>query len=130
MLRVCSATSREMPGISTGLHANMSLLHWRKSMSPLSYPRSKLALIYMVLVGSPTSICTALASLGALKVLDVGAMARGSGVEGTRRLSSLNLTAATTEVASSMLSYSYFSTYYVLASTVITLMGLGILSLR
>jgi hypothetical protein len=99
-------------------------------MSPLSYPGSKLALIYMVLVGSPTSICTALASLGALKVLDVGGMAEGSGVEGTRRLSSLNLIAATTEVASSMLSYSHFSACYVLASTVITLMGLGILSLR
>jgi ethanolamine utilization microcompartment shell protein EutL len=81
----------------------MSLLHRRKSTSLLSYLGSKLASICTVLVGSPASICMALASSIALKALDVGGMAGLSDAKGTQRLSSLNLTMATTEAARSML---------------------------
>ena len=35
--KVCSVTSLEMPGISEGFHAKMSLLSRRKSTSALSY---------------------------------------------------------------------------------------------
>jgi hypothetical protein len=105
MLRVCSVTSQETPDISTGLHANISLLHQRKSTSSLSYLGSKLAPIYMVLAGSPTSICTALASSAALKVPDIRGMAGLSSAEGTQKLSSLNSVVTTIEAAGSMLSY-------------------------
>jgi hypothetical protein len=54
-------TSRETPSISIELHANMSLLHWWKSMSSLFYLGSRLAPCYTVLPRSPTSICRALA---------------------------------------------------------------------
>jgi hypothetical protein len=37
MLRVCSMTFWEMSDISAGLRTIMSLLHWRKSTSSLSY---------------------------------------------------------------------------------------------
>jgi hypothetical protein len=129
MLRVCSVTPRETLDISAGLHANMSLLHQRKSMSSLSYLGSEFAPICTVLAGSLASICTTLESSGTLKVLDVDGMAGWSGIEGTQRLSSLKL-AATTIEAATMLSYSQFSARCVLASMVITLAGPNILSLR
>jgi hypothetical protein len=66
-------TFREMAIISTGLHAKMSLLIGRKSMSSLSYLGSKLAPICTVLVGSSTSIFKAVASSASLKMLKVGA---------------------------------------------------------
>jgi hypothetical protein len=50
------------------------------------------------------SICNALASLAALKMLDVEGMAGLSGVEDTHGLSSLNLAVMTTMMASLMLS--------------------------
>jgi hypothetical protein len=70
---VCSMTSRETPNISTGLHTNMSLLCWSKSMSSLSYLGFKLAPICTVLAGSPASICTALVSSSALKAPNIRA---------------------------------------------------------
>jgi hypothetical protein len=84
----------------------------------------------MVLAGSSASICTALASLIALKALDEEGMAMLSGANGIWRLTSLNLAEMTMAVANSMLSYSQYNACGVLASTVITLVGLGILSLR
>jgi hypothetical protein len=41
MSRECSATSLGMPGVSEGLHAKMSVLARRKSMSTTSYFRSR-----------------------------------------------------------------------------------------
>jgi Fe2+ transport system protein B len=99
-------------------------------MSLLSYLGSELTPICMVLARSPTLICTALASSVALKESDVGGMARLSGTEGTRGLSSLNSAMVTIVAASSMLSCSQSSAYYVLAFTMITPVGSGILSLR
>jgi hypothetical protein len=96
-------------------------------MSSLSYLWSRLALIYMVLAWSPASICMALASSATLKELDVGGMVGPSGAEGACRLSSLNSAMA---VASLMLTCSQSSTRCALASTVMTPVGLGILSLR
>jgi hypothetical protein len=72
MLRICSVTSRETASISVGLHANMSLLHWRKSMSLFSYLGSKLVPICMVLAGFSALICMTLVSSSTLKMLDVG----------------------------------------------------------
>jgi hypothetical protein len=123
-------TSWEMPDISTGLHANISLLHLRKLMSLLSYLRSKLALICMVFVGSPALICTALASSSVLKVPDVGGVVGLRGLASTWRLKSLSSTVATAAAASSRLSCSQSSVRYVLASTVMTPAGPSILSLR
>jgi sensor histidine kinase regulating citrate/malate metabolism len=37
IFKACSATSLGMPGISEAIHAKISLLVWRKSMSALSY---------------------------------------------------------------------------------------------
>jgi hypothetical protein len=88
-------------------------------MSSLSYLGSSVAPICRVLAWSPASICMALASSVALKALAVRGMAGRSSVEGTRRLSSLSSAAATTTIASSMLSYSQSSARYALASTVI-----------
>jgi hypothetical protein len=99
-------TSRETLGISPGLHANMSLLHRRKSTSSLSYLGFKLALIWMVLAGSSASISTALASSAALKVSDEGGMAGPSDAKVALRLSSLNSTVATATEPSSRLSCS------------------------
>jgi hypothetical protein len=99
-------------------------------MSSLSYLGSKLALICVVLAVSLASICMALASSVALKSPNVRVMVVLSGAEGTRRLSSLNSATMTPVVASSMLSYSQSSARCVLASTVITPAGPGILSLR
>jgi hypothetical protein len=126
MLRVSSATSQE----NVGLHANMSLLHRRKSTSSLSYLGSRRAPIGTVLAGSPASICMTLASSAALKAPDVGGMAKLSGAEGTWRLSSLNSVAMTAVATSSMLSYSQSNARCAIASTVITSMGSGILRLR
>jgi hypothetical protein len=81
MLKVYSVTFWETPNISTGLHANMSLLRRRKSMSALFYLGFKPAPIWMVLVGSSASICKALASLPTLKVSDEGGMAGSSDAE-------------------------------------------------
>jgi hypothetical protein len=58
-----------------------------------------------------------------------GGMARLCGVDGTRRLSSLNLVVTTAVVASSMLSCSQSCARCVLAYTVIIPVGPGILSL-
>jgi hypothetical protein len=57
-------------------------------------------------------------------------MARLGGIVGIWRLSSLSSVVATAAVANSMLSYSQSIARCVLASTVMTLVGLGILSLR
>jgi hypothetical protein len=130
MLRVCLVTSRGTPGISTGLHANISLLHRRKLVSTLSYLGSRLAPICTILAGCSVQMCTTLASLSVLKTLDVEGMAGSSGVVGTQRLSSLSSALTTAIAASSMLSSLQSSARYVLASTVITPVGLGILSLR
>jgi hypothetical protein len=51
MLNMCLVTSQETPGISAGLHANRSRLHWRKSASSLFYLGSKLAPFCTILVG-------------------------------------------------------------------------------
>jgi hypothetical protein len=83
ILRVCSVTSQEMPGISARLRVNISLLHQRKSRSSLSYLGSRLAPIYMVLAGSLSLICMALVSSAALKAPDVGGMAGLCSAEGT-----------------------------------------------
>jgi hypothetical protein len=72
----------ETPNISTGLHANMSLLRRRKLMSSLSYLGYKLASTCKVLEGSPTLICTALASSYVLKTSNVVGMARLGGTVG------------------------------------------------
>ena len=37
IFKVCSVTFLEMPGMSEGFHAKMSLFPWRKSTSALSY---------------------------------------------------------------------------------------------
>jgi hypothetical protein len=124
MLCVCLVTSWETPGISSGLHANISLLCWRKSTSLLSYLRPKLAPICMVLARSPASICMYLASSSVLKMADVVGIARLGGTVGIRRLSSLS------SAVSSMLSYSQSSARCVLATMVMTPVGPGILSLR
>jgi hypothetical protein len=76
-------TSREMLGISIGLHINMSLLSQKKSKSSFSNLGSRLAPICTVLVGSSTSICIALASSVAFQPPDVGGMAGLSGTVGT-----------------------------------------------
>jgi hypothetical protein len=99
-------------------------------MTSLSYLGSKLAMICMVLARSPASICTALASSAALKAPNVGGMVGLSGTEDTQRLSSLSLVMATAVAASSMLSHSQSSARCVLASTVMSPVGPGILSLR
>jgi hypothetical protein len=99
-------------------------------MSSLSYLGSKLAPICTVLAGSLTSIYTALASSGVLKTPNVKGMAGLSSAVGTKMLISLNSITATTTVAMSMLSYLQSSTHYVLASTVMTPEGSGILSWR
>jgi hypothetical protein len=130
MLRVCLVTSWETPGISSGLHANISLLRWRKSTSLLSYLRPKLAPICMVLARSPASICMYLASSSVLKMANVVGIARLGGTVGIRRLSSLSSAVATVAAASSMLSYSQSSARCVLATMVMTPVGSGILSLR
>jgi hypothetical protein len=80
--------------------------------------------------GSPASICMVLASLSVLKMPDFVGMDGLSGAIGIRRLSSLSSAAATAAMACSMLSYSQSSTRCVLASMVMTLAGLGILSFR
>jgi hypothetical protein len=99
-------------------------------MSSLSYLGSRLAPIRMVLIWSSALICMALASLVALKTLDVGGMAGLSSAAGIQRLISLNSIATTAMTTNSMLSYSQSSAHYVPTSTVITLVGLGILILR
>ena len=43
IFKACSATSLEMPGMSEGLHAKMSLLARRKSTSTLSYLEESVA---------------------------------------------------------------------------------------
>jgi hypothetical protein len=96
-------TSREMPDISVGLHAKMSLLHRRKSMSSPSYLGLKPALIWMVLAGSSTLICTALASSIALKLLDMEGMAGLVEEGGALRQNSFRSAAMIATVASSML---------------------------
>jgi hypothetical protein len=108
----------------------MSLLRCRKSTSSLSYLGFELASICTVLVGSLASIRMALASSAAMKAPDVGGMAELSSAKGTRGMSSLNLATTTAVAASSMMSCSQYNTYCVLASTMITPMGSGILSLR
>jgi hypothetical protein len=130
MFSLCSATSQETPGISAGIQVNMSLFHRRKWTRLLYYLGSKLASICTVLAGSSASICTALASSASLKVSDVEGLAGVRRAKGTQRLSTLNSVAMTAEAASLMLSCSQSSTCCVLASTVITPVGLGILSLR
>jgi hypothetical protein len=99
-------------------------------MSSLSYLGSKLALICTVLAGFPVLIYTALASSSTLKMLNVGGISEPSSAMGNRRLSSLNSAVVTAVAASSMLLCSQSSARYVLASTVMTLAGPGILSLR
>jgi hypothetical protein len=99
-------------------------------MSSLSYLGSKLASICTVLADSPVQMCMTLASLSILKMLDVEGMAGPSGAMGTQRLSSLSSAMATAAAATSMLSCSQSSAHCVLASTVITPTGPGILSLR
>jgi hypothetical protein len=123
-------TSWETPGISVGLHANISLLRGRKSTNSLSYLGSKLAPICAILVGSLSSIWTALASLTTLIVPGIEGIAELSVIEGTQRLSSLSSAVATAATASSMLSYSQSSAHRVLASMVINPVGPGIFSLR
>jgi hypothetical protein len=76
------------------------------------------------------SICTTLASLGALKVLDEEGMAGPIEASSTRWHNSLSSVAATVAVANSMLFYSQSSARWVLVSTVMTLVGSGTLSLR
>jgi hypothetical protein len=110
MLMVCSATSRETPDIFAKLHANMLSLRQRKSTRSLSYLGFKPSLIWTVLAGSSASICTALASTTALKASDEGGIAGLGDDEVAWRLSSLNSVVATVAAASSMLSYSQFST--------------------
>jgi hypothetical protein len=95
MLRVCSATSRDTPIVSAGLHVNMSLLHWRKLTSSLSYLGSRLAPICKVLAGFSVLMGTAVASSSALKMLDVGSIPGLSDVVGNQRLCSLSSTAVT-----------------------------------
>jgi hypothetical protein len=99
-------------------------------MSSLSYLGSELAPICMVFAGSLALICTALATLFILKMLDVIIMAGLSDAIGIWRLSSLNSAMTTALVASSMLSCSQSGAHYILASTVMTPVGIGILSLR
>jgi hypothetical protein len=99
-------------------------------MSSLYYLGSKLAPICTILVGSPTSICTALASSVTLKAPDVRGMAVLSGVEGSQELSSLDSAAVTAAASSSMPSYSQSCACCIFASSVITPVGPGILSLR
>jgi hypothetical protein len=41
MSKECSATSLGMPGMSEGLHVNMSLFTWTKSTSTASYLESR-----------------------------------------------------------------------------------------
>jgi hypothetical protein len=106
------------PGISTGLHANMSLLCQRKSTSSLSYLGLRLALIYMIFAGSLIQMCMTLASSSVLKMLDVEGMAVLSGALGTQRLGSLRSAVATAIAASSMLTCSQSNAHCVLASTV------------
>jgi hypothetical protein len=123
-------TSRETPDISIGLRANMSLLHWRKSMSSLSYLGSKPTLICMVLVGFLASICMPLASSSILKTLDVRGISGLSGVMGSQRLNSLSSTVVIEVAASSTLLCSQSSARCVLASAVMIPVGPVILSLR
>jgi hypothetical protein len=130
MLRVCSTTSRETPGISVRLHTNRSLFPWRKTMSSLSYFGSRLAQIYTVLARISVSICMALASSSALQAPNVRGIPGLCAVMGNRRLSSLSSSMTTVAVASSMLLCSQFSARCIWASTVMILAGLGILSLR
>jgi hypothetical protein len=106
------------PGISTGLHANMSLLCQRKSTSSLYYLGSRLALIYMIFAGSLIQMCMTLASSSVLKMLDVEGMAVLRGALGTQRLGSLRSAVATATAASSMLTCSQSNAHCVLASTV------------
>jgi hypothetical protein len=123
-------TSRETPSISTGLHTNRSWLHWRKSTSLLSYLRSKLDLIYTVLVGLSMSICTALVSSPMLKTLGVGGIPGLSGVTGKQRLRSLSSAIVIAVAASLMVLCSLSSACRALASIVMTLVVPGILCLR
>jgi hypothetical protein len=80
-------------------------------MCLISYLGFKSAPIWTVLAGSLDSICTALASLTALKALDEEGMAGPDDAVVVWRLSSLNSAPVTTVVASLMLSCSQFSTY-------------------
>jgi hypothetical protein len=75
-------------------------------------------------------ICMAMASSATLNVSYVRGLVRLSGTEGTQRPRSLNSASTTAGLVNSMLSYSQSSASYVLASKVITLRGLGILSMR
>jgi hypothetical protein len=99
-------------------------------MSSLSYLGSRLAPICMVLAGCSASMGMTLASLSALKMLDVGGIPRLSGAMGNQRLRSLNSVMVTVVVASLMLLYSQSIACRTLAFTVMTLAGSGILSLR
>jgi hypothetical protein len=130
MLRVCLATSWDTHDIYVGLHANGSLLHWRKSKSSLSYLGSRLAPIYMVLARISASMGTAFVSSSALKMPDVGGIPGLSGVVGNRRLSSLSTAMATAAAASSMLLCSKSSTCRAVAFMVMTPAGPRILSFR
>jgi hypothetical protein len=78
-------------------------------MSSPSYLEFKPAPIWMVLVGSSTLICMALASLTALKESNEGGMAGSAKAEVALRLRSLYSAVATAVAASLMLSYSQFS---------------------
>ena len=62
-LRGCSASSLGTPGMSAGHHAKISQRSRRNSTSALSYARSRLAAIDVVLLGSVGWICTSLESL-------------------------------------------------------------------
>jgi hypothetical protein len=99
-------------------------------MSLLSYFESRLAPICVVLAWFLASTGTTLASSSALKMPDVGGIPGLSGAMGNQRLSSLNSTAAIVAAAGSMLLCSQSSTCRALASTVMTPVGPGILSLR
>jgi hypothetical protein len=74
-------------------------------MSSSSYLGLKTAPIWTVLAGSSPSICTALASLAALKALIKEGMAGPIKEGGVLRHNSLSLAPATAVAASSMLLY-------------------------
>ena len=48
MSKACSVTSLDMPGMSEGLHANISAFAWRKSTSMASYLLSRVVLTFNV----------------------------------------------------------------------------------
>jgi hypothetical protein len=75
-------------------------------------------------------ICAALASSSALKASNVKGISELSGAMGNQRLSSLSSPTVTVAVANSMPFCSQSSSLYSLASTVMILASLGILSLR